>query len=552
MKFLWQPVILSLAIMFTGCEISTPQAEKANQANIDAKKRAQRAREVAVSRAKQQKELEQAARVELPPVERAYLETQSSIRSGSSGRSSSGSSSASLGSYRGDSGGVRMILKQLDDAVEVDPTLVVWLIDTSASATRVTNELRTEALSYYAGDKLKSRLAENATQLTTAVVGFADGVNFALETPSADPAEVKSAFDKLTSNSEGKENTFAALKEAVEKYAPLRASQRRQLVFVLATDEAGDDPQVADQVVPLLRKHEIPVYVVGLNAPWGLATPGAAKDDKKKTPSNSVFGPETVASERVFIQFSTRGFSSSPVGEMVDSGFGPHGLERVARAGGGAFFAVRAAGGGTWPPGNELRFDPQIMKKYAPDYLSADEYKKLLAENKCRLALHEAAKLPPAEALTSPTTSFAKQNEARLKTALTAAQRLAAHVGPELDKLHDTLAIGEGDRGKLTGARWQVGFDLAYGRALAAKVRADGYNAMLAALQRGKNFENASSNTWNLEMADTIDAGSAYQKMIDKAREYLTRVTTEHPGTPWAKEAEEELKTPMGWKLRES
>jgi hypothetical protein len=114
------------------------------------------------------------------------------------------------------------------------------------------------------------------------------------------------------------------------------------------------------------------------------------------------------------------------------------------------------------------------------------------------------------------------------------------------------LAVGEGDRNKLTSPRWQAEFDLAMGRIMAAKVRIDGYNEMLAALKRGKNFENPGSTRWFLEAADVYEAGSKQKNMAEKAKQYLQRVVNEHPGTPWAKLAEQELKTPLGWKWRES
>ena len=47
------------------------------------------------------------------------------------------------------------------------------------------------------------------------------------------------------------------------------------------------------------------------------------------------------------------------------------------------------------------------------------------------------------------------------------------------------LQQGEADREKETVMRWQAGYDLAMGRTLAAKVRTEGYNAMLAAAKRG-------------------------------------------------------------------
>ena len=103
----------------------------------------------------------------------------------------------------------------------------------------------------------------------------------------------------------------------------------------------------------------------------------------------------------------------------------------------------------------------------------------------------------------------------------------------------------------LTSPRWQAGYDLAMGRASAARARIEGYNAMLAAIKRGKDFKNASSNTWVLESADTIEASTALKRLVDEAKKYLQRVVDEHPGTPWALIAEHELQMPIGWKWTE-
>lgn len=40
--------------------------------------------------------------------------------------------------------------------------------------------------------------------------------------------------------------------------------------------------------------------------------------------------------------------------------------------------------------------------------------------------------------------------------------------------------------------------------------------------------------------------------MNDKALEYLNRVITEHPGTPWAYLAKVELRDPLGWEWVEA
>jgi hypothetical protein len=132
------------------------------------------------------------------------------------------------------------------------------------------------------------------------------------------------------------------------------------------------------------------------------------------------------------------------------------------------------------------------------------------------------------------------------------AQQFAARNLPSVERLCDLLTQGEADRAKLTSPRWQAEFDLAIGRALAMRARLDGYNSMIAALKRGKTFQNAESKAWVLESADNFETESTIKKMADKAKSYLERVVQEHPGTPWAKIAELELKTPLGWAWKEA
>jgi len=267
------------------------------------------------------------------------------------------------------------------------------------------------------------------------------------------------------------------------------------------------------------------------------------------------------ASSRPALTYSGRSDGNNYVNlEFIDSGFGPYALERLCRSGGGQFLAIRPdshsdygfQGGGFWPNGSELRFDSENPAKYAPEYVSAEEYRKLLAENKARQALVNAALLPKLRITDSPDRQFAKSNEAQLKRTLDRAQQYAAKNAPVVDKLYDVLAAGEGDRTKLTSPRLQAQFDLAMGRAAAAKARIDGYNSMIAALKRGKTFANESSSAWIIEPADAYETESTIKKLAERAKTCLQRVIDEHPGTPWAKIAEAELQSPMGWTWKET
>jgi len=65
-------------------------------------------------------------------------------------------------------------------------------------------------------------------------------------------------------------------------------------------------------------------------------------------------------------------------------------------------------------------------------------------------------------------------------------------------------------------------------------------------------FENPRNNTWELSPANEISTGSQAEKLAARARMYLERVIAEHPDTPWAVLAEQELRTPIGWRWTES
>ena len=471
---------------------------------------------------------------------------------------------------------VRRITDEITKSLEVGPTLVVWLVDRTSSASKLVLSALPAAKAFYDNPEIRQFTVDEKQRLLTSLIVFDDKLEFLLDPPSDDWQKVKSAFDQFKSGEGGKELTFTTLKAALDKFLPYRTEQKREVVFVLITDEAGDDQRLADELAPIFTRAALPLYVVGLAAPWGqrnpfelvheVHRPGAEKATDAKPASDDAsptYGPESRQSERVHLPVpehryaSFRG-TSQPV-DMIEAGFGPFALERLCRAGGGEFLVTRPAAGsiyasyrGTasfWPTGAETRFDPAVVARYAPDYVSASDYQKLLAGNRARLALVEAAKIGKAEVLENPNTQFRKlENESQMKLQLDEAQKYSARVAPPLDALYAALQPGEADRDKLESPRWRAEFDYAFGRVLAAKARNDGYNQMVAALKNGKGPKGAGD--YSLEQADSYETNSALKKMAEKARFYLERVVKEHPGTPWAKYAEEDLKTPLGWKFR--
>ncbi len=464
---------------------------------------------------------------------------------------------------RAEAAAMKAVTSAIRSSVEIGPTLVVWLIDSTPSAHDIVHEVSAAAENFYESPDVTEWAAAAEKPLLTAIVAFDQDVQFVVDPPTHDPKKTCAGFESIRAAPGGREMTFTALKQALEKYLPLRTRDRREVLLIVVTDEAGEDGNLVDEVIEPTRKQAIPVYCLGLPAPWGQTNPFSANSkiaEASKDDSVPIVGPESLLSERVDIEnWTTKNFSAMNT-DLIDSGFGPFALERLCRASRGQFFALRPGLGygyrsvnaRVWPNGSELRFDESVVSRYTPDYVSEADYRKLLAENKACAALVEAAKLPTVKLEGMPGSLFPKDVEAKMAKQMSAAQQFAARNLPPVEHLHDILIKGESDRAKLTSQRWRAEFDLAFGRVLANKARLDGYNSMIAALKRGKTFQKPESKAWKLTPADNFETESTIKKSADKAKMYLQRVMDEHGKTPWAKIAEEELKLPLGWAWEET
>jgi hypothetical protein len=71
---------------------------------------------------------------------------------------------------------------------------------------------------------------------------------------------------------------------------------------------------------------------------------------------------------------------------------------------------------------------------------------------------------------------------------------------------------------------------------------------MLAQAKSGMKFKDPKNDTWVLEeSADVSKAGSQTEKISQQATMLLERVVRDHPGTPWALLAAEELNHKLGY-----
>jgi hypothetical protein len=432
---------------------------------------------------------------------------------------------------------------EIRDALSLGNTLVVWLVEQTPAA---------ESLHRVSIDPIVELVqeagAEYPGRLQVAVLGYASEARWATPNPTSKADELRSALAGLSSDKSGRANVCAAVRQAIDKFALLR-STASQVIFVIVGASSGDDLNEADSVLVALKRAAIPVFGFGPPARFGQTVGQTIRGRMERGPSDEHAPIESLLPERIRLALP----GQQGTVDLVDAGYGPFGLERLCRQSGGKFLRLRDVAMMGWeidPTTGDVK--AELLQRYAPDYVNEAQYRKLLAENKCRAALHQASQLPATFGLEATSAEFAQtSNEAQMAQRITTAQQQAALREQPIQQFYDALIAGESDRPKLTGARWQAGYDLAMGQALAAKARLDGYNAMLATLKQGKKFTNPDSKRWVLEPADEISAGSALDKMAKTSRVYLKRVAEEHQGTPWAVIAERELKYPAGWKFEE-
>ena len=482
--------------------------------------------------------------------------------------------SAALGA----SGAVDKITQDILRSLEQRPTVVAWLFDQSTSMISQRGEIQARFSRIYEEVDILKQAGhtafsghESRSPLLTQVYGFGVGFNKLTSEPTDDIELIKQMIARIERDETGIENVMQAVINVAGDLAPYRTGRSssdrtpRNVMIIIVSDEAGDDVRLTDDAIRICNRHQIPVSVIGIPAPFGRpetflkwVDPDPEYDQSEQWAVISQ-GPESMMPERLRIDL-TGDFEDL---EAIDSGFGPFHLTRLCLETGGTYFAVhpnrrtsRAVSRrevAKYAAHLRYFFDPEIMRHYRPDYVTEATYTKRLQANPSRQALVQAATYTTTGRLESPRLRFPNFDEARFVNDVTMAQRTAAIVEPQINRVYEMLRMGEEARPKEASLRWQAGYDLAMGQAIAAKLRAESYNGMLALVKTRlkfdppKNENTPQNNTWVLRPADNIETGSQAQRLMDKAKTYLQRVAKEHPGTPWAMLAEKELATPMGW-----
>ncbi|WLD11650.1 vWA domain-containing protein [Planctellipticum variicoloris] len=440
-------------------------------------------------------------------------------------------------------GAIDRLAWEIANSLREKKTTVVWLFDVSPSLSKQREAIADRVEVIY---KQLNTLNANADKaLKTGIAAFGDKHRIVTNDLLDDTDEVVKAVRGLKSEDAGTENVFSAVTAVANKWQNQATTMRRNVMIIVVTDEAGSDPQMLEQAIVQCKRYGMKVYCVGQMAPFGRQEVEVPFTLESGETILGVMqrGPESYLQERVELPYW-----GVPSGDLqnIASGFGPYALTRLCAETNGLFFITDPGIG---------KVDLSVMRGYAPDYRPIRLLEQDVASNGAKRALIDVANSLKGGTIQIrlPRQEFPAENDNILKDAIAEAQKPLAELDYRLDQIVKRLEEGEKDRAKVREPRWQAGYDLALGRALALRVRSFGYNTMLAEMRTSpKPFEKKGSNQWRLVPSKEISSGAQVKKLSNKATEYLKRVIDQHAGTPWGEMAERELSQPLGWVWREN
>ncbi len=469
-------------------------------------------------------------------------------------------------------GAVDRITMEIRATLRDDRAVVCWLFDRSPSVNQRREQIASRFRRVY--EQLDMLEPDSQHSLVTSVAAFGKDFTLVTESPVDDPQSVVEAIRGIEPEPSGEENVFTAVKLAAQQHMSYRrGSRKREVMIIVVTDEAGSDQLQVEDTVKFLRRNSIRCYVVGNAAPFGRKEVEIPWEYEGETVTAVLEpGPETFLPELIQLPFWSVGTRDL---RNMSSGFGPYALTRLCVETGGLYLVTEDTNG--------PRFDHDVLRNYAPDYSTPKRYVENLAKNEAKVSListiamfdpavkrdpvmatllqgvlgqartaYSYAQLPNLDVPT-PQRVFDAPNDNVLRTQLAEAQEPFAIFRYPLEKIETHLLAGEKSRDEIEEPRWRANYDLAVGRLLAMRARAEGYDKALAGMKVApRSFEKQGSNEWHLEPSRDIDGGPKVRKLAKRAEEYLRRVIDEHPGTPWAVLAQRELSQPMGWQWKEA
>ncbi len=446
-------------------------------------------------------------------------------------------------------GAVDRIAIEILRRLEQGRTLVVWAFDSSGSLQAERKRLGKHIDTVYTHiNQLDDSRLSDDNGLLTMVVSFGHDHRALLPKPTAERSEIIDAIDSVPLDATGIETTFATVADIVQHWGRYKNvhNQSYRTMIIVVTDEKGDDEERLEDAVTLAQKAKVPVYVLGSQAVFG-RTKGRMDytDPKTKRVYRNAEvdqGPESVALEQIRLPF----WYGGPQYDIVEAGFGPYALSRLASTTGGIYFVTRF-------DSRRMGFDPARMREYKPDWVPRHQYEKQVANSPFKQAILTAAQITQQQLPGMPSLFFPPADSPEFKESMAVNQGVAERTAYTVEEALAPITTVFKLRDRETSRRWQAHYDLMRGRLLAMKVRCYEYNWACARMKKDpQKFSSSKFNAWRLVPDREIQYSEKAAVAGQEAQSLLRRVIEDHPATPWALLAQRELEYPLGFKWMES
>ncbi len=439
----------------------------------------------------------------------------------------------------------REILRHLKD----HKLTVVWLFDESIS---MQDDQRTILEKF---DRVSSELNKNiepgkkaSGALNHAIVGFGQSIDFVLKKPTLEIDEIGRAIKKLRTDMSGVENTMQAITQTIDAYAGMIGKDRKMLL-ILVTDESGDDGADIEEARQALKKHKVPLYVIGRQSLFGYQfAHHRYVDPVTKDVYHPVIhrGPETADVEIYQWDGLYDRWDEQP------SGFAPWELARLTKDSGGIYFLL---------PSEEFMrvrqreqaYSIVQLKEYIPEYDNRMVYVQNRTASELRRSLYQVI---------TETKGFIYRREFSIdpgelvQAAIQEGDKATEKLNLLL-KVQDHLEKLRNLRDREPERRWQAHYDLMLAQTVAFQVIAFEYRALMAQIIQ-KQPVPSKLPTPDLAITFVVDhakeplaAKNLTAKKYVEAKRLLEDVIAKHPKTPWADLAQDTLDRGFSVKLNE-
>ena len=435
--------------------------------------------------------------------------------------------------------------------------MLIWCFDQSESMKNDQQEIRSRINRVY--DELGLSEKAKGDHLVTAITSYGQGFIRHTDRPTGNLTVIRRAIDSVPIDLSGKEMMCEAVGASIRIHRQF--AKRRQMALVLVTDESGDplsNNKYLESAVAEAKAAKCPVYVLGRESVFGY--PYAYMSWNHPQTGNNHWlqidrGPETAFVE----QLQTNGFHRRH--DAFSSGFGPYEQARLAQQTGGIFFMLPSVETNL-VRGNadKRRYELEAMYSYQPDLRSrleqfADRDRFPLRTFLWQVISDLNPYDPDAAKIINMRMTFSRTPQQFVIQARESQAKARIYI-EYLSAAQRVMEEAAEFRQQETSPRWQANYDLIYAQIVAYQARIYEYGATLEAfLQQPKVVPlqkppNLTLVHWDIAGRRETIAGPVSQPYIEKASALFQEVIKNHPGTPWAERAAQELKRGYGVDVR--